>query len=280
MPRQPRPSDLPNFGKPPVTEVVLSVQFETLSTLRNIHAGLLWTEYRSEYPKVSELPALAPQFETFGGIPSAAASPFRFEAFLQAPMSRFWFEEASGEHLIQIQSDRFVHNWRKRETESEYPRYEPIANRLEQEIKKFEEFLRREGLGELRANQCEVTYINTIEIDDGGDPHRQLDRITPLWGGFGGEPFLEPESVSTQARYVIKKEGSPFGRVYVNFLPVIRSADQSRGIQLDITIRARPKGPSIEAALSLLDQEREILVRTFTAVTTQEMHHLWERTDG
>jgi uncharacterized protein (TIGR04255 family) len=280
MPRQPRPSDLPNFGKPPVTEVALSVQFDTIAPLGNIHAGLLWTEFRSEYPKASELPPLPPQFETFGG-GGAPTVPFQFEIPFQASMSRFWFEEAGGEHLMQIQNDRIVHNWRKRGTEEEYPRYEPIADRLEGEIRKFEEFLQREGLGELRANQCEVTYINTIELLDGGDPHRQLERITPLWSGFvEGDHSLDPETVATQVRYVLKNDGTPIGRVYVNFSSVVRIPDQTHGVQLSITVRARPQEPHVETALGLLDREREILVRTFAAVTTQEMHRLWERTDG
>jgi uncharacterized protein (TIGR04255 family) len=281
MRRQPRPPDLPNFGKPPVTEVALSVQFDTIAPLGNIHAGLLWAEYRSEYPKVSELPALPPQFETFGGGGAPTTVPFQFETLLQAPMSRFWFEEAGGEHLMQIQNDRIVHNWRKRETEGEYPRYEPIADRLEGEIGKFEEFLQREKLGQLRANQCEVTYINTIELLDGGDPHRHIERITPLWSGFvEGDRSLEPENVATQIRYVLKNDGTSIGRVYVNFSSVFRIPDQTHGVQLSITVRARPQEPHIEAALGLLDREREILVRTFAAVTTEEMHRLWERTDG
>jgi uncharacterized protein (TIGR04255 family) len=196
-------------------------------------------------------------------------------------MSRFWFEEASGEHLMQIQNDRIVHNWRKREPGGEYPRYEPIADRLEGEIRKFKEFLGRESLGELRANQCEVTYINTIELLDGGDPHRLLERITPLWNGLAeGDHSLDPENVATQIRYILKNDETPIGRVYVNFSPVVRVPDYTHAVQLSITVRARPQEPDVEAALGLLDREREAVVRTFAAVTTQEMHDLWERTNG
>ena len=283
MPRRPRAPDLPDFEAPPVTEVVLSVQFDTLAALGNVYAGLLWAEYRAEYPKVAEKPPLSPRFETFGGggAPVPTNIPFRFEAFFDATISRFWFEEADGAHLMQLQNDRIVHNWRKRETETEYPRYEPIADRFEREIGKFENFLRREHLGELRANQCEVTYINTIQLPDGADPHQHLNRITPLWSGsFGSLDLLEPENVLTQARYIFKEDGKPLGRVYVNFTPVIRNADLSPAVQLDITVRARPAEQSVEAAFDLLDREREIVVRTFAAVTTSEMHRVWERRGG
>ena len=283
MPRRPRAPDLPNFAAPPITEVVLSVQFDTLAALGNVHAGLLWTEYRADYPKVSEKPPLNPQFETFGGggAPAPTQIPFRFEAFFDSTISRFWFEETGGAHLVQVQNDRIVHNWRKRDIENEYPRYEPIADRFEREIRKFKDFLSREGLGELRANQCEVTYINTIQLPDGADPHQHLNRITPLWnGGFDSPGLLEPENVLTQARYLLKEDGQPFGRTYVNFAPVIRNVDLGPAVQLDITVRARPAGQSTEAAFDLLDREREIVVRTFAAVTTPEMHRMWERRDG
>ena len=84
----------------------------------------------------------------------------------------------------------------------------------------------------------------------------------------------------TQAQYILKEDGAPFGRTYVNFTPVIRNVDLSPAVQLDITVRARPVGQSAEAAFDLLDREREIVVRTFAAVTAPEMHRIWGRRDG
>ena len=278
MARRSRPADLPNFNKPPVTEVALSVQFDTITGFSNVHAGLLWAEFRSEYPVASEKPPLAPQFETFGGGGVAPQAPFRFATYSQPPAARFWFEEASGAHLMQIQNDRIVHNWRKRDA-NEYPRYEPIADRFEDEIRRFQEFLRREGLGELQSNQCEVTYINTIELPDRSNPHDQLQRITLLCGQPKMPDQLHSEIMSAQARYILEKDGQPFGRVYVNFSPVIRGSDLAPAVQLDITARGRPAAQSADAALNLLDSERKIVVRTFAAVTNSEMHRLWERID-
>jgi uncharacterized protein (TIGR04255 family) len=279
MARRSRPADLPNFNKPPVTEVAVSVQFDTIAAFSNVYAGLLWAGCRSEYPVASEKPSLSPQFETFGGGGVVSQVPLRFATFFEPPASRFWFEEASGIHLMQIQNDRIVHNWRKRDT-NEYPRYEPIADRFEMEIRKFEEFVRGERLGELLPNQCEVTYINTIEVPDQSNPYHQLHRITPICAGQPKMPNqLDPENISAQTRYILKEDDEPFGRVYINFTPVIRSSDLTPAVQLDIIVRARPSAQSIEAAMDLLDREREIVVRTFAAVTTSEMHRLWERTD-
>jgi len=65
-----RPADLPDFERPPVTEVVLSLQFASLPGLKNVHAGLLWQHFSTRYPNVEEYPPIAPVFETFG-LPTA-----------------------------------------------------------------------------------------------------------------------------------------------------------------------------------------------------------------
>lgn len=279
MAQRSRPADLPNFEKPPLTEVALCVQFDTLAAFTNLHAGLIWAECRGDYPVASEKPAIPPQFETFGGSGVAPLMPFRFAAYSEPPTSRFWFEETSGVDLVQIQNDRIVHNWRRRDG-YQYPRYETIVERFEAEYRKFAKFVEREGLGDLRPNQCEITYINTIELPDGSNPHHQLCRIALLCTERPEvATFLEEENRSVQARYILKRNGEPYGRVHVNFLPVVRSSDLAPAVQLDITARGRPEAQTAEAAWDLIENEREIVVRTFAAVTAPEMHRLWGRTD-
>ena len=78
----PKPADLPDFKKPPVSEVVLSLQFASISTFRSIHVGLLWQRFRREYPKVSEQAPLQATFETFGVVPANPGSFFQIEALL------------------------------------------------------------------------------------------------------------------------------------------------------------------------------------------------------
>ena len=47
-----RPPDLPDFAKPPVAEVVLSLQFSSLSSLTTAHVGLLWRRFRDRLPLI------------------------------------------------------------------------------------------------------------------------------------------------------------------------------------------------------------------------------------
>jgi uncharacterized protein (TIGR04255 family) len=277
---EPRPPGLPDFKSPPVTEVVLSIQFAALPLFRSVHAGFYWNEIRSEYPVVSEQAPIPAVFETFGAMPMLSPH-FQVQA-LSGPLPvRHWFETASGEHLIQLQPDRILHNWRQQTSDMEYPRYELLRTKFEGEISTFAAFVKREGLGELRPNQCEVTYINTIMLPGGENPHNQLARITPLWTGELSDTYLPaPEIVAVQTKYVLRKEGVPYGRAYITFTPAYRATDSIPVVQLEITIRGKPDEESIAAAFSLIDREREVVVRTFASVTTPAMHKEWGRTDA
>jgi uncharacterized protein (TIGR04255 family) len=219
---KPRPPGLPNFKSPPVTEVVLSVQFAALPLFRSVQAGLYWNEIRDEYPVTSVQAPIAPAFETFGAAPMLIPGfqvPFQLPMFTP-PMARHWFETTNGEHLVQLQQDRILHNWRQRSPEMQYPRYEPLRAKFEAEVDKLIALFKKEGLGEIHPNQCEVTYINTITSAGGENPHEHLARITPLWTGNLSEPsFPAPETTTIQTKYVLRKNDVPYGRVYVTFNP-------------------------------------------------------------
>jgi uncharacterized protein (TIGR04255 family) len=278
-----RPPDLPNFERPPINEVLLSLQFGSLPKFRSGYVGLLWERLRSEYPNISEQPALPPIFETFGAISTLPSPPlYQIETLVSLPVPRFWFEEKDGAHLLQIQQDRIIHNWRKREAEQEYPRYETIRRRFELDLERFMDFLAAEDLGEVRPNQCEITYINAIEIPGEKDIFRLLERITPLWTGRFSETYsLELENAAIQSRFVLRDpEQHPFGRTHVTFAPGILAVQGQPIMRLEITTRGKPREDSIAEAFRLFDDEREVIVRTFAAVTTPEMWEIWGRTDA
>lgn len=272
-----RPPGLPNFDDPPVTEVALSIQFAALSQFRNAHAGLYWDKIRKQYPVASEQSPLVPAFETFG---TPHLPPrLQVQALATPPVSRHWFETADGEHLVQLQQDRILHNWRQRSSEMKYPRYESLCPKFEDEVDKLSAFLRAENLGELRPNQCEVTYINTISSTGAENPH-DLARITPLWADHPGDALSPtPETTTIQTQFVLQREDGPFGRVYVNFTPAYRTTDHAPVVQLAVSARGRPSEETIPAAFALLDQLRTAIVQTFARVTTPIMHNRWGRTD-
>jgi hypothetical protein len=82
-----------------------------------------------------------------------------------------------------------------------YPRYERVREMFAAEVNKLNALFQKEGVGELRPNQCEVTYINTIKLAEGLNPQQHLARITPLWAGHSSEQYLsDPESTTTQTK--------------------------------------------------------------------------------
>jgi uncharacterized protein (TIGR04255 family) len=271
---------LPNFKNPPVNEVVLSIQFATLEKLRGPHVGLFWKSLRSQYPDISEQGEIPAVFETFGA--PAAQQAFRLQTFLAPPTPRFWLQKEGKPDLLQIQRDRLIHNWRQGPEHPVYPRYENVRTKFEKEVKKFAEFLDKEELGELEANQCEVTYINIIDtVPSGGDLHTCLDEITPLWSGLTSDRVPgDIENTLVQIRYFLSDGDEKIGRIHVSLQPAFQPSDLKPIFRVEITARGKPRGGSMEEAFNLLDLERSAVVRTFAAVTTTEMHELWGRTDA
>ena len=270
-----RSADLPDFENPPVSEVVLSLQFEALPAIRNVHMGLLWGMFRKEYPNVSEHNPLGPVFETFGA-PSISPQ-LKIETLMSLPMLRFWFEsDGDGSELIQVQQDRFIHNWRRRQ--GEYPRYEYLRERFSSEVSKFASFIEKEDLGDIKFNQIEATYINILELEDERAQNSILEEFTPLWTGKGNDPFSSPLEVQkVDMSHVLRNGDKPYGRIYVKFSPVIKTENDKLVISLEITARGKPEDNSVSAAFQLLDEHRKSVVKTFAAVTKDSMHRTWGR---
>ena len=195
--RTTRPADLPDFKNPPLAEVVLGVQFSDLTGYRTQHAGLLWERhFRRDFPECVERPPIEAVFETFGAV--SVGPPSLKVQVLEAPgpiIPRLWFINDDNTELIQMQADRFLHNWRS-EQKAPYPRYEPIREHFFQELEIVESFLDGEKIGSLEPNQCEVTYVNHIALADGTDPWTQLHRIFGVWQSFVRLTSELPESAA------------------------------------------------------------------------------------
>jgi hypothetical protein len=79
---------LPDFEKPPVVEVALSLQFRPLELLRSAHLGLLWSVFRSRgFSRVEDYGELEPVFEDFDAKPSPRVG-VRMQDFDDAPLFR------------------------------------------------------------------------------------------------------------------------------------------------------------------------------------------------
>lgn len=272
---------LPDFTNPPVVEVALSIQFDRLTRLRTPQLGLLWQEFRERFPVTEEHGPLRQEVEQFGP-PAPRRASARIEMLESPPTPRLWFLNSEGTELIQVQNDRFVHNWRKAGTDAVYPRYESVRSTFETELKRFKEFIDREQLGDFHPNQCEVAYVNHIVAGTSWKSHGELAQIIRPYSGRFSDDFLKAsEDAALRLRFVIPdQEGQPIGRLHAVVEPGYRSSDNRLLFILNLTARGGPLGEGIEGVLSFLDVGREWVVRGFASLTTPTMHEEWGRKNG
>ena len=272
-----RPSDLPDFGKPPLAEVVLSLQFESLPGLTTAHVGLLWGRYRDRLAQIEERPPLPPASESFD-----PPSPPRVEVAFEdkPPAPRVWFVNEEKTELLQVQQDRFIHNWRKVGQGDAYPRYERIRDRFREEVSAFEKFLKEERLGELAVNQCEVTYVNHIERAGEWEHHGEIEKLLKNWAPLPTAAFLPvPEDAALRWRYRITSVNGPVGRLHVGVQPSWSVADGRPVWVMNLMARGIPIGAGIEGAFKFFNLGREWVVRGFADLTSDSMQRRWERVD-
>lgn len=266
---------LPDFKDPPVIETVLGVQFTNLDGFTLLHYGLYWEKIQHQYPKIQIVPPLARVMEEFGAEAKPRGTQISME-LAEAPEIRCWFMDESKNHLIQVQRDRFIHNWRKVKGDEKYPHYENIKPKFKEEWGRFCEFLEKQKLGKPDVNQCEVTYVNHIELDGPVKTFSDLPKVISGWSAASSGDFLpNPEKVSLKATYIM---GDRRGRLHISLQPVIRSRDAKEVLQLNLSARGKPATSQLEDVLEWLDLGREWIVRGFTDFTMPEMHAFWRRT--
>jgi uncharacterized protein (TIGR04255 family) len=272
----------PDFDAPPVTEVVLGVQFDAIKGLRTPQIGALWQEFKDRLPITEEHPPLDTVIERFGAgrKPMGAVQLQMLDAL---PTPRCWFLNETGTELIQVQPDRFIRNWRKVGDGDAYPHYDTrLRQAFMDDFGRFAAFVDRERLGELVPNQCEVSYVNLIEPGEVWREHGEADKVLTVLCQRYSDGFLgKPEDMRTALRFVLHDSaGEAIGRLHVSLDPVYRLKDEAPMLRLNLTARGRPIGPEIDGIMGFLDLGREWVVRGFASITTTEMHKAWRRRDA
>ena len=269
-----RPDDLPDFRHPPLVETVLSLQFQPLQEFSLVHVGLLWHKFRHIFPLIEERTPLDAVRETFEG---QSPRPEEVAVDGKPPLPRVCFLNESKTELIQIQSDRFIHNWRKAgKVSTPYPRYERIRTNFRHEAWEFQEFLTDEKLGKVAIDQCEITYVNHIEPSEAWHSHGQIEGVLRTWAAQQRSFLPESEDGSIQQRFVIRNDSSrPLGRLHVSLTPAWKEEDQSPIFVLTLTARGSPLDKGINGAFDFFDLGREWIVKGFLDLTTTDMHRAW-----
>ena len=270
---QTRPGHLPDFNSPPLAEVVLGVQFSAPLGFQVIRSKEVWDLFLHDYPESQEQPPLPPSFETFG-LPFQQASTPKIQFYEGIVHPRFLFINPSGDQLIQFQSDRLMHNWKKLGNgTNHYPRYESMVSAFRNEFVQLQNYMKSlsDQTQNLSINQCEINYINHIDINR-GEGHNFSD-----WLKFISLDNNTADDFFMAFRQVIRGSGGkPQGRFYAETTLGL-FPDGKEKIVFSLSVKGAPQENDITSALSFLDLGRDVIVNKFAELTTSKAHQHWER---
>src|SRR5262249_25617305 len=105
---------LPDYENPPAQETWMAFRFAPLEWSIP-HFGAFWSEISANYPHFEVHPPVG-DFN----LSLSAAGP---QAELVLPV-RCWFINEESDRLIQVQHNRFFHNWRRKDPSSPYLHYD------------------------------------------------------------------------------------------------------------------------------------------------------------
>ncbi|MGI8677386.1 MAG: TIGR04255 family protein [Jatrophihabitans sp.] len=256
--------DLADFRRPPVIEVVLGIEFQPIPNLGAAQLTRLADSWADRYPHLEELPALPPS-----PVPGARGGFAGALVSVGAPALRLWRLSPNRDQLLQVQRDRLVLNWQRRD--SAYPHYAQLRPAFEAALRDTNDFLARSGLGSIRGSAAEVVYVNRLE-HEAGTPAAALRRA--LAGGWPASDSLgDPDAIQLNQSWDRRVGDRPAT------LSMTADSAQLGGAVLSWTYREALASSSsaLEDAISALDRGHEAIVTSFADTTTDEMHTQWER---
>ena len=258
---------LPDYERPPVIEVVCGIQFEPMPNFQATTFGLFWQTIRDEYIQAQEMAPLPQVSEQFPAV--AKIRQPRVEILDTPPLPRIFFVNKISSWLIQLQRDRFLHNWRKQEDKDIYPRYPAVVDKFWKAWEKFSKFCKDENLGEPIVNQLEITYINHIPFGDGWETLGDSGKVFPDVGWRSEERFLPfPESLSLALSFIIPESQ---GRLHVSLKHAIRVADSQPVLLCELTARGMSASKNSSAIRAWFDLGREWIVRGFADLVDKKI---------
>lgn len=265
---------LPEYKNPPVNEVVLGVQFDELQSFQMAHVGLYWQTIKTDYPRIEDRAPISSAFEFFG-------EPVAFQPGIQVgqlpPLRRCWFLDKPKNRLVQIQPERFLHNWRKVTGAEEYPRYSSIKKSFEQLWQGFLDFAKNEKVGDIAPNQWEITYVNHIYHGEGWDTLADLPKLFAYWSGSTSVGYLKaPETSAVSLSFAFPDQ---HGRLHVRLDLRFQRPDNRKLLRLELTARGKLDSDDPNELFRCLDVGHEWIVWGFTDLTTEHAHKLWGRYD-
>ncbi len=278
---------LPEYDAPPVVEMSLAVHFEALTDLRSGHLGMFadmlrgaqsdfqWSELEEDFPR----PVVLEQFTREPFRP-----PFRLQIAEEAPPPRTVLRDTGRQRAIAVQQDSFEYSWWKETEEGTYPRYSTLLAEFLPLVAAFERFLDDRSLGMVRPRQVEVAYQNSLQRGVDWPEGGTAAQVLRSWAQVEDVDLSPVEDAHfAQTHVLAEASGARDARLYITLdtkmRPPFRRGSETDWASLTLTFRGVLHGAAgDEEVKSLLGRGREAIVRSFTAVTTDDAHARWRRT--
>jgi uncharacterized protein (TIGR04255 family) len=256
---------LPKYRKPPVVEVIIGISFASIEKLATVDYGSFWESVKEEYPLT----------EDNAPLPEEVSAGPQVQLMQIPPLRRVFLIHRDQTYLMQLQPDRFIHNWRKLKESDDYPNFENAKGKFVSGWKLFRDFIAARQLGPIRLRGYEVTYINHF-IEAPQTFPLGTARYLPLfeWSSGQSEGFLPPPNVlGLDLRFPLAKDK---GTLRVSVKHGKRVSDNKDVMLAQLTAQgpASSDGSDME---EWIETAHEWIVRGFTDLTSRDAHQKWER---
>ncbi len=253
---------LPKYKKPPIDEVFLGISFVPLHKMKAAHIGLFWNIVKKEFPKCEQAPVI-------GAIDEVVEPETRL------PLPRTWLINKEDDHLIQIQKNKFLLNWRKRERI--YPHFVDISKMFFEHLNSFSNFVSGNDLGSIEYKNFELTYINSIPKEEGWSDIKLIENLFPDITWKSGETrFLrDPQTMNWQIVFNLPDEN---GKLITKLRTGLRRIDKRPLIIFEITAHGIGSDKTEKGMYEWFSMAHEWIVLSFEDLTAGEVQNdVWRK---
>ena len=260
------------FDKPPVIEVVCCMTFALSSPLKAAHIGTFWDSIRSEFPNTEDAAPLAAIQE----VQSDASVDVQLQFLQLPPLRRTWFLSEDGRHLVQLQDDRFIYNWKRIDANDPYPSYDEVVAGFKAQWDRFSDFVRAQQLGDLTVNQLELTYVNHIPVASLGDVQTYNVFTDHQLAGSPDRFLPAPKAFKWATSYDLPNGE---GRLHTLSQLAKITATAESVVRMDLTARGMPSNASQDGCIAWFDMAHEWITHGFADLTLPALqNNVWRRT--
>jgi uncharacterized protein (TIGR04255 family) len=248
------------LSHPPVNEVIIGTYFNPpLLDIYAHHVGLLWQALRTRYPRIEQREPLNNMF---------VEAPNELW-----PMPRFWLTSADESHLVQLQRNALILNWRRRN--SDYPSFEPVKAEFDLVYEAFVAFVRTiNPEAPVQIERAELAYVNMVEQCDYWKSAVDTQTVIPSYVQLAG---------STPNGFVVQQSAAvdPTTSITTGVRVGNRVQDNIPVLNFDVRVAGLLGNAPKETADAWFDKAHELTGKTFRAITNPDVRQrYWNRGVG